>query len=240
MVRQKTNIDKSSKTIGQMFDSIAHRYDFLNHLLSFGIDRHWRRKAVGLIAEKFKGPAILDVATGTGDLAIEAVRINPSKITGVDISEKMLEAGRKKIRRLGLEDKIELINCDSESLCFSDSVFDAAMVAFGVRNFSDPLRGLSEMKRVIHKGGIVVILEFSKPDGFIFKHVYNFYFTYFLPFAGALFSGKKGAYSYLNQSVMEFADKEKFVEIMEEAGFSDITQTRLSWGIATIYSGIRK
>jgi demethylmenaquinone methyltransferase / 2-methoxy-6-polyprenyl-1,4-benzoquinol methylase len=237
-VRQKTNIDKSSQTIGSMFDSIAHRYDFLNHLLSFGIDRRWRKKAVGLIGERFRNPSILDVATGTGDLAIEAIKINPSKITGVDISEKMLEAGRKKVIRLGLEDKIELINCDSENLCFGDGVFDAAMVAFGVRNFSDPVKGLSEMKRVIHKGGVVVVLEFSRPDGFIFKNVYNFYFKYFLPFIGALFSGRKSAYSYLNQSVMEFADKEKFVEIMKEAGFSDITQTRLTFGIATIYSGI--
>lgn len=233
-------MDKSTKTIGSMFDSIAHRYDFLNHFLSFGIDKYWRKRTVRIITDRLTNPSIIDVATGTADLAITALKMGASRITGIDISEKMLEAGREKIRKKGLGDKIELINCNSESICFTDNTFDAAMVAFGVRNFSDPVLGLSEMKRVVRPGGIVAVLEFSKPEGTLFKHVYNFYFRNLLPVTGAVFSGKKGAYSYLNQSVMEFADKEKFAGMMEEAGFSEITQIRLTWGIATIYTGIVK
>jgi demethylmenaquinone methyltransferase/2-methoxy-6-polyprenyl-1,4-benzoquinol methylase len=226
--------------IGSMFDSIAWRYDFLNHLLSFGIDRYWRRKAVGKISESCKNPGIIDVATGTGDLAIEAMKLNPVKITGIDISENMLEIGRQKIKARNLEDIIEFIKCDSESICFEDNTFDAAMVAFGVRNFRDPVKGLSEMRRVVRNGGIVVVLEFSKPDGFIFKHVYNFYFRYFLPFIGALFSRRRKAYKYLNESVMNFADKEKFIQMMRESGLSEIKQTRLTRGIASIYTGVKK
>ncbi|MCX6262109.1 MAG: bifunctional demethylmenaquinone methyltransferase/2-methoxy-6-polyprenyl-1,4-benzoquinol methylase UbiE [Bacteroidia bacterium] len=231
---------KTRTDIGPMFDSIAWRYDFLNHLLSFGIDRYWRRKAVGKISESCKNPGIIDVATGTGDLAIEAVKLNPVKITGIDISENMLEIGRQKIKARNLEDIIEFIKCDSENICFEDNTFDAAMVAFGVRNFRDPVKGLSEMRRVVRNGGIVVVLEFSKPDGFIFKHVYNFYFRYFLPFIGALFSRRRKAYKYLNESVMNFADKEKFIQMMRESGLSEIKQTRLTRGIASIYTAVKK
>jgi demethylmenaquinone methyltransferase / 2-methoxy-6-polyprenyl-1,4-benzoquinol methylase len=231
---------KTRTDIGPMFDSIAWRYDFLNHLLSFGIDRYWRRKAVGKISESCKNPGIIDVATGTGDLAIEAMKLNPVKITGIDISENMLEMGRQKIKARNLEDIIEFIKCDSENICFEDNTFDAAMVAFGVRNFRDPLKGLSEMRRVVRNGGIVVVLEFSKPDGFIFKHVYNFYFRYFLPFIGALFSRRREAYKYLNESVMNFVDKEKFIQMMRESGLYEIKQTRLTRGIASIYTGVKK
>lgn len=240
MKERHLHIDKSTKTIGSMFDSIAHRYDFLNHFLSFGIDKYWRKRTVRIITGHQENPSVLDVATGTADLAITAVRMGASRITGIDISEKMLEVGRQKIRKMGMEDKIELINCSSESICFNDNTFDAAMVAFGVRNFYDPVLGLSEMKRVVRPGGIVAILEFSKPEGKLFKHVYNYYFRNLLPVTGAVFSGKKDAYSYLNQSVMEFADKEKFTGMMEEAGFSEIKQIRLTRGIATIYTGIVK
>jgi demethylmenaquinone methyltransferase / 2-methoxy-6-polyprenyl-1,4-benzoquinol methylase len=231
---------KTRTDIGPMFDSIAWRYDFLNHLLSFGIDRYWRRKAVGKISESCKNPGIIDVATGTGDLAIEAMKLNPVKITGIDISENMLEIGRQKIKARNLEDIIEFIKCDSENICFEDNTFDAAMVAFGVRNFRDPLKGLSEMRRVVRNGGIVVVLEFSKPDGFIFKHVYNFYFRYSLPFIGALFSRRREAYKYLNESVMNFVDKEKFIQMMRESGLYEIKQTRLTRGIASIYTGVKK
>jgi demethylmenaquinone methyltransferase/2-methoxy-6-polyprenyl-1,4-benzoquinol methylase len=231
---------KTRRDTGPMFDSIAWRYDFLNHLLSFGTDRYWRRKAIGKIRESCNNPRIIDVATGTGDLAIEAVKINPVKITGIDISEKMLEIGRQKIKARNLEDIIDLIKCDSENICFEDNTFDAAMAAFGVRNFRDPVKGLSEMRRVVRNNGIVVILEFSKPDGFIFKHLYNFYFSVILPFTGSLFSKDRKAYKYLNESVMDFADKEKFIQLMREAGLSDIKQTRLSWGIASIYTGVKK
>lgn len=225
---------------GPMFDSIAWRYDFLNHLLSFGTDRYWRRKAIGKIPEACNNPRIIDVATGTADLAIEASKIKPLKITGIDISEKMLEIGRQKIKARNLEDVIELIKCDSENICFEDNTFDAAMAAFGVRNFRDPAKGLSEMRRVVRNNGIVVILEFSKPDGFIFKHLYNFYFSTILPFTGSMFSKDRKAYKYLNESVMNFADKEKFIQLMREAGLTDIKQSRLTCGIASIYTGVKK
>ena len=152
----------------------------------------------------------------------------------------MLEIGRQKIKARNLEDVIELINCDSENICFEDNTFDAAMAAFGIRNFRDPLKGLSEMRRVVRNYGIVVILEFSKPDGFIFKHLYNFYFSIILPFTGTMFSKDRKAYKYLNESVMNFADKEKFIHLMREAGLSDIKQSRLTGGIASIYTGVKK
>jgi len=234
-------MDVRNKTdIGPMFDSIAWRYDFLNHFLSFGIDRYWRREAISKIKGDFRNPAIIDVATGTGDLAIEAVTISPSKITGIDISEKMLELGRQKIKAKDLGNFIEFIKCDSENICFGDGTFDVAMVAFGVRNFADPLRGISEMRRVIRSGGLIVILEFSRPDGFIFKHIYNIYFRNLLPFIGSLFSRHRNAYKYLNESVMKFADNEGFLQLMLEAGFSEVSQTRLTRGIASIYTGIKK
>ena len=234
------NISKDKILIGQMFDSIAPRYDLLNHLLSFGIDRKWREKAVRKISGVFESPEILDVATGTCDLAIEAVKQGAAKVTGIDISGKMLEAGRQKIKARNLENRIELLECDSEAICFEDNTFDAAMAAFGVRNFRDPVKGLSEMRRVVRHGGLVVVLEFSKPGGFIFKHLYNFYFNNLLPFAGAMVSRQKNAYKYLNESVMEFADKEKFIQLMMESGLSEINQTRLTGGIATIYTGVKK
>ncbi|MDX9726150.1 MAG: bifunctional demethylmenaquinone methyltransferase/2-methoxy-6-polyprenyl-1,4-benzoquinol methylase UbiE [Bacteroidales bacterium] len=232
------NITKDKEGIGQMFDSIARRYDFLNHFLSFGIDRRWRRKAVKKIFERFVKPAILDVATGTADMAIEAARYGPRKISGIDISPKMLEIGRKKVSERDLGNIIELLECDSENICFPDCSFDAAMVAFGVRNFSDPLKGLAEMRRVLVPGGMAVVLEFSRPRGFIFKHLYNIYFALLLPYTGGLISKDRRAYRYLNQSVMGFADNEKFMKIMKGAGFYDIKQERLSAGIVTIYSGV--
>lgn len=226
--------------IGRMFDSIAWRYDFLNHLLSFGIDRRWRRRAVREISKRYRNPRIIDVATGTGDLAIEASRMSPSGITGIDISEKMIEIASKKIQEKNLGNIIEFARCESENICFADESFDAAMVAFGVRNFRDPRKGLSEMTRVIRKNGIVVVLEFSRPDGTIFKHLYNIYFSYLLPTIGSLFSRNRKAYRYLNESVMRFPENEEFIRMMISAGLSEITQTRLTGGIASIYTGTRK
>ncbi len=154
MDNPKASIRKDKADIGPMFDSIAWRYDFLNHLLSFGIDRSWRKKAVGKISGKYKNPKIIDVATGTGDLAIEAVSTGPAKITGIDISEKMLELGRQKIKAMeSWRISLSSLNGDSENICFEDNTFDVAMAAFGVRNFSDPVKGLSEMRRVIRKDG---------------------------------------------------------------------------------------
>ncbi len=222
-----------------MFDSIAWRYDFLNHLLSFGIDRSWRKRAISIISETHKNPNIIDVATGTGDLAFDAVKLDPVKITGIDISEKMLDLGKRKAQDKGLTGLIEFIKCDSENICFEDNTFDVAMVAFGVRNFSDPLKGLSEMRRVLRKGGMTMVLEFSKPDGHFFKHAYNFYFRKFLPTIGGFFSKNRKAYSYLNESVMGFPSGEEFIELMRKAGFSGISHTRLTNGIASIYTGIK-
>jgi len=226
--------------VESMFDSIAWRYDFLNHFLSFNIDRFWRRRAIKIISESYKSPFILDVATGTADLAIAAMKLNPSKITGIDISHKMLEIGKEKIRRKGFTGKIELVPGDSENIPFNDDNFDVAMVAFGVRNFSDPVRGLKEMYRVIRKRGMIMVLEFSKPSGFPFKPIYNIYFRNILPFFGRLFSKDKAAYRYLPESVMKFPDNEEFLNLLVQAGFSGIHQVKLTGGVASIYTGIKQ
>jgi demethylmenaquinone methyltransferase / 2-methoxy-6-polyprenyl-1,4-benzoquinol methylase len=226
--------------VESMFDSIAWRYDFLNHFLSFGIDKLWRRKAVRIISRNYKQPAILDVATGTGDLAIASLKARPVKVTGIDISQKMLEIGREKVSRKGLAGKIELLSGDSENIPFGNDTFDVAMVAFGVRNFSDPLKGLREMKRVIRMDGMIVVLEFSRPSGFPFRPVYNFYFKRILPFVGKMFSKDKSAYTYLPDSVSKFPDNEQFLALLSEAGFTGNTQLKLTGGVASIYTGIKK
>lgn len=234
------SLNKEKDTIGSMFDSIAWKYDFLNHFLSFGTDRTWRRKAIDQISGLYKNPVILDVATGTADLALAAVKIKPLSITGIDISEKMLELGREKIIAAGQTELIKLIRCDSENICFPENTFDVAMVAFGVRNFSDPVRGLSEMRRVICKGGMVLVLEFSRPDRFPFRNLYNFYFRYVLPVLGGWFSKDRTAYMYLHESVIKFAENEDFMRLMKDAGLSIIRQKRLTNGVATIYTGIKE
>ncbi|MCJ7447037.1 MAG: bifunctional demethylmenaquinone methyltransferase/2-methoxy-6-polyprenyl-1,4-benzoquinol methylase UbiE [Bacteroidales bacterium] len=227
-------------TVASMFDSIAGRYDFLNHFLSFGIDRCWRKTAIKIISGTHKNQMkILDVATGTGDLAIAAMKLNPWHITGIDISRKMLEAGREKIRRKGLSDKIDLIEFDSENICFDDNSFDVAMVAFGVRNFADPVKGLTEMRRVIRNGGLILVLEFSKPVRFPFRQIYNFYFLNILPFIGRIFSKNRNAYRYLPDSVMQFPDNERFISLLENAAFTNVRQKKLTGGIASIYTGIK-
>ena len=231
--------EEKKVTIGSMFDSIAWRYDFLNHFLSFGIDRLWRRKAIRIISKTYENPRILDVATGTGDLAIAAMKLNPVMVTGIDVSEKMLEIGRKKIKKKNLSDKIDLIKGDSENITFSDNTFDIAMVAFGVRNFSDPIKGLSEMIRVTRQGGLILILEFSKPAASPFKGVYNFYFRNLLPYLGRIFSKDRKAYRYLHESVMEFPDNENFMKLMKIVGLSETRQVKLTGGIATIYTCVK-
>jgi demethylmenaquinone methyltransferase/2-methoxy-6-polyprenyl-1,4-benzoquinol methylase len=240
MGNQPKNIPEDKKaTVESMFDSIAWRYDFLNHFLSFGIDNLWRRRAIKIIGKSYKSPGILDVATGTGDLALAALKLNPTKVTGIDISKKMLEFGKTKIERKGLSDRIELMQGDSENIPLPDNYFDVAMVAFGVRNFSDPLKGLSEMKRVVRNNGMIMVLEFSKPSGFLFKKIYNFYFMNILPFFGKLFSKDKSAYKYLPDSVMKFPDNEEFLLLLLKAGFSQTRQIKLTGGVASIYTGIK-
>ena len=225
--------------VESMFDSIAWRYDFLNHFLSFGIDHLWRRRAVRTISKSYKNPHILDVATGTGDLAIAAIRLDPFRICGIDISAGMLEIGKDKIAKRGYSGKIELIRADSEDIPFEDGLFDVAMVAFGVRNFADPLKGLKEMRRVIRKNGMILVLEFSRPSAFPFRPLYNFYFRNILPFFGRLFSKDKSAYTYLPDSVSKFPDNEDFLKLLREAGFSDTRQVKLTGGVASIYTGIK-
>jgi len=240
MENHPQNLKKDKKAaVESMFDSIAWRYDFLNHFLSFGIDRLWRRRAIKIISKSYKNPHILDVATGTCDLAIAAMKLNPSKIECIDISQKMLEIGKMKIDKRGFSEKISLLQGDSESIPFEEGVFDVAMVAFGVRNFSDPLKGLSEMRRVIREQGMIMVLEFSKPSAFPFRPVYNFYFRNILPFFGKLFSKDKAAYTYLPESVMKFPDNEEFLKLLALAGFYYRRQIKLTGGVASIYTGIK-
>jgi len=226
--------------VESMFDSIAWRYDFLNHFLSLGIDKLWRRKAIKIISQHFRNPRILDVATGTGDLAIASLKLNPLSVTGIDISKKMLEIGLEKIEKRGLTKTVTLLEGDCENMPFADASFDVAMVAFGVRNFSDPIKGLSEMRRVLKNNGLVMVLEFSKPTAFPFRSIYKFYFLNILPFFGRIFSKDSSAYTYLPESVMQFPDNEAFLSLLRSAGFGDTGQIKLSGGIASIYTGIKK
>jgi len=221
-----------------MFNNIAHRYDFLNHFLSAGIDYSWRRKAIRLLG-KSHPKTILDVATGTADLAIEAVKINPEHITGIDIAEDMLAIGRKKIIKKDLSRLITLEWGDSETLRFKDDTFDAAIVAFGVRNFENLEKGISEMFRVIHPGGMIMVLEFSKPRKFPIKQFYHIYFRYILPGLGSIVSGNQSAYTYLPESVGEFPAGESFLKILEKVGFKNGQCIPLTFGIASIYIAVK-
>ncbi len=222
-----------------MFDSISGHYDRLNRILSLGTDRRWRRRAVNLIGIHIRPTEILDVATGTGDLAIEALRLGPRMITGIDISGKMLEEGRRKISRMGQGEQIVLMKGDSQAIEFRDGTFDVAMCAFGVRNFADTLTGLSEMCRVLRPGGMVMVLEFSRPAWFPLKQIYGLYFRQVLPRIGRRVSGDPGAYTYLPDSVMAFPDNERFLNLLTAAGFRDVKQRRLTGGIASLYYGFR-
>jgi len=233
---QQDNRGKKQQ-VSNMFDKIAPYYDFLNRFLSLGIDTIWRKKAINML--KVHQPKhILDVATGTADVAIEmASRLQPDRIIGLDISNEMLEVGRKKITKKKLDPVIELQLGDSENLPFKDNTFDAITVAFGVRNFENLEKGLREMQRVLKAKGHVVVLEFSKPSIFPFKQLFNLYFKYILPFIGKMTSKDPDAYAYLYKSVQAFPDGNKFVEVLEKTGFKSIECRRLSLGICTIYFG---
>ena len=221
-----------------MFDSIAPRYDLLNHLLSLGIDKLWRKKAVSLIAPY--GPRrILDVATGTADLAIEAATLNPDLVVGIDISPEMLDIGRRKVQRLGKSEMIELRQGASEDLPLADHSFDAAMVAFGVRNFENLQAGLREMHRVLAEGAPLVVLEFSHPSRFPVKQLYEFYFKHVVPRIGKAVSKHESAYEYLPESVEEFPFGQDFLREMRQAGFEDLSIRPVTFGIASIYFGVR-
>tara|TARA_B110000908_G_scaffold171920_1_gene236534 strand:+ start:4939 stop:5661 length:723 start_codon:yes stop_codon:yes gene_type:complete len=229
--------DTSKKEqIAAMFNSISGKYDFLNHFLSLGIDILWRKRAVRLL-KNHQPKLILDIATGTGDFAIEALSLNPEKIIGVDISEGMLSIGREKLIKKNLTDKIELLSGDSEVLPFEDNFFDAVIVSFGVRNFENLEKGLSDMLRVLKPGGKVVILEFSKPKSFPFKQIYQFYFQWILPKIGKLISKNHAAYTYLPDSVEAFPDGDDFLNILNKIGFQKNKCTPLTLGISSIYYG---
>ncbi|CAD5266742.1 MULTISPECIES: bifunctional demethylmenaquinone methyltransferase/2-methoxy-6-polyprenyl-1,4-benzoquinol methylase UbiE [unclassified Imperialibacter] len=224
--------------VAEMFNNISRRYDFLNHFLSLGIDIVWRKKAVRELKE-IQPKQILDIATGTGDFAIEALSLKPDKVIGVDISEGMLAMGKKKIARMKLEDKVELQMGDSEKLLFDDNTFDAVIVAFGVRNFENLEKGLADMWRVLKPGGKVVVLEFSKPTRFPMKQLYSFYFKYILPIIGRMISKDRAAYTYLPESVKAFPDGALFTNILDRVGFKKTICKPQTFGICSIYTGIK-
>jgi demethylmenaquinone methyltransferase/2-methoxy-6-polyprenyl-1,4-benzoquinol methylase len=227
--------DKSKKDqVADMFDNISSHYDLLNHTLSLGIDILWRKKAIRLL-KPYAPQTILDIATGTGDFAVEAVKLKPKKIIGVDISEGMLKHGREKITKKGLAELIELNYGDAENLAFDDNKFDALTVAFGVRNFENLKKGLNEMFRVTSEGGHVMIIEFSKPRKFPVKQLYNFYFNTILPKIGRVVSKDNAAYQYLPESVAAFPDGAEFLNILNEVGYKEAKCIPLTFGISSIY-----
>ena len=234
------NNDKSKKNeVRAMFDNIAFRYDFLNHFLSFGIDVYWRKRLIALLM-KSKPEKVLDMATGTGDLAIMAAKAGVSEVTGIDLSPNMIKVGVKKVERKHLVSNVNLQVGDAEGINFDHNYFDASMVAFGVRNFDDLEKGLLEMNRVIKPGSPVFILEFSKPTRFPVKQFYHFYSFKLLPFFGKLISKDKRAYTYLPESIKEFPAGKDFLAILEKCNYSNCSAKTLSFGIATIYSGYKK
>lgn len=224
--------------VQRMFDDIAPKYDLLNRVLSAGIDRSWRRLVIEKLMADRPG-RVLDVATGTADLAIMAAERGVDEVVGVDISENMLEIGREKVDENGLGHAVVLRTGDAEKLPFSDRQFDAVTVAFGVRNFEDLDRGLAEIHRVMKPGGRLIVLEFSRPTAFPIKQLYGFYGKYILPTVGRLVSGDPSAYTYLPESIAVFPQGEEFLERMQHAGLEDTAQRRLTFGIASIYEGVR-
>jgi demethylmenaquinone methyltransferase/2-methoxy-6-polyprenyl-1,4-benzoquinol methylase len=236
-IRPFSGKESKKEQVGRMFDAIAGRYDFMNRLLSIGIDVGWRKKAIAL----FKNDALqhlLDVATGTADMALLAAkRLRPQRITGIDISAKMLDIGRQKVATQGLSDRITLVPGDSEKIDFSDATFDGVMVAFGVRNFENLEQGLREILRVMKPGARLVVLEFSKPKLPLVKQFYSLYMGTVAPQLARLFRQDKKAYQYLNDSAKAFPDREQFVHILNNTGYVDTLFRPLSLGICCIYTG---
>ncbi len=235
---QRYKGDTKRERVEEMFDSIAPRYDLLNKVLSAGIDKKWRKKAIDQLIS-IHPKSILDIATGTADLALEAVRLQPQEITGIDISNKMLEIGRVKIKELQLDTLIKLEQGDSEALPYSDARFDAVTVAFGVRNFEHLELGLSEILRVLKPGGMLVVLEFSQPTSFPIKQFYKLYSKHILPTVGQMISKERSAYEYLPESVAAFPYGKKFLQVLQKTGFRDTKAIPLTFGIASIYTAIK-
>ena len=225
--------------VAQMFDTISGNYDKLNRVISFGIDVKWRKKVLKMVSQTSPN-TILDIATGTGDLAILMTKTNAAKIIGLDISDGMLEVGRQKIAAQNLSNRIEMVLGDSEKMPYNDNSFDAITVAFGVRNFENLEIGLSEILRVLKPNGIFVILETSVPVKFPFKQGYNFYSKYILPFIGKMFSKDNVAYGYLSESASFFPFGEALNNILRKVGFIDVVALPQTFGVATIYSASKK
>jgi demethylmenaquinone methyltransferase / 2-methoxy-6-polyprenyl-1,4-benzoquinol methylase len=234
VIPYKEDSTGKKEQVATMFNNISKKYDFLNHFLSLGIDILWRKKAIKLLVPS-QPKVILDIATGTGDFAIEALKLNPERVVGVDISEGMLNVGKEKIKQRGLENIIELKLGDSENLEFNDNTFDAYTVGFGVRNFENLEKGLSEMLRVLKPNGTAVILECSKPKSSLIK----FYFNKVLPGVGKLISKDNNAYTYLPESVNAFPDGEDFTNILIKVGYKNPKTIRLMFGIASIYKATK-
>ena len=235
---------QGSKTaqVSKMFDNIAGHYDFLNHFLSLGIDKIWRKKMIAELV-KVQPKTILDVATGTADVAINCIKqlkINDLHITGIDISNEMLNVGRQKLIAEKMTERIELLSGDSENLPFQNNIFDAVTVAYGVRNFENLEQGLTEMHRVLQPKGKLVVLEFSKPCLFPFKQLFNIYFKYILPMIGKLTSKDSRAYSYLYESVQAFPDGADFLTVLTKIGFKNTQCTPLTLGICSLYIGYKE
>ena len=234
------NQDHKSKKqeVAEMFDNISARYDFLNHFLSLGIDKIWRRKAINQLRST-PVKKLIDIATGTGDFAIAALKLNPEEVIGLDISAGMLAVGEQKMIKNKVDSIIKMQLGDSENIPYESNYFDALTVGFGVRNFENLELGLAEMLRVLKPGGKAVILEFSKPKRFPIKQIFGFYSRYFIPFFGKRISKDAQAYSYLPESVAAFPEGKDFEDILHKIGYKNIESTLVSGGIATIYAGIK-
>jgi demethylmenaquinone methyltransferase / 2-methoxy-6-polyprenyl-1,4-benzoquinol methylase len=238
-VKPYNQVDKSKKQeVAEMFDNISARYDFLNHFLSLGIDKLWRRKAIKQL-RSIPVKKIIDIATGTGDFAIAALKLNPEEVIGLDISAGMLAVGEQKMKKNKVDSIIKMQLGDSENIPYDSNYFDALTVGFGVRNFENLELGLTEMLRVLKPGGKAVILEFSKPKRFPIKQIFGFYSRYFIPFFGKRISKDAQAYSYLPESVAAFPEGKDFEDILRKIGYKNIESTLVSGGIATIYAGIK-
>lgn len=232
-------LDESKKDqVAGMFDRIAHKYDFLNHFFSMGIDKGWRKKAIQSL-QSIQPKHILDIASGTGDFAIAAMKLQPQSVIGVDISEGMLEIGRKKMKEAQLDQTITLEYGDSENLKYAANSFDAITCGYGVRNFENLEKGLREMNRVLRPNGKVAILEFSHPKSFPIKQLYYFYFRYIMPTLGKIVSKDATAYTYLPESVMAFPEGKDFLGILQQCGFKEVKAEPLTMGITTLYTATK-
>ena len=238
-VKPYGDASKSKKEeVAEMFNNISAKYDFLNHFLSLGIDKLWRKKAIKML-RSVNPTRILDIATGTGDFALESLVLKPTQIVGLDISSGMLEHGRVKMKKKGVDHIITMQQGDSEDIPFENNYFDGLTVGFGVRNFENLEKGLGEMLRVVRPGGKLIILEFSKPKKFPIKQLFAFYSKNFIPILGKSISKDSNAYTYLPESVAAFPEGKNFENILAKVGYKDISSTLVSGGIATIYAGTK-